>query len=208
MYKIILSEKLGLDFVDIGFLQGCDTDKVVWGTGTFGSRSAVIGGSAAVRATEKIIAKGRKIAAHIFEAAEADVEFAPARSSFAVTGTDKRLSLKEVARASFQPGRLPKGMEPGLFETGVYDPVAQTYPCGTHVCEIEIDEDTGRIEIVRYVAVDDVGVVINALTLHGQVHGGIAQGVGQALCERYRLRPRNGAASARLLHGLRHAARR
>ncbi len=191
MYKIILSEKLGLDFNDIGFLQG-DTDKVVWGTGTFGSRAAVIGGSAAVRASEKIIAKGRKIAAHIFEAAEADVEFTPAQSSFAVAGTDKRLSLKDVARAAFQPGRVPKGMEPGLFETGVFDPVAQTFPCGTHVCELEIDADTGRIEIVRYVAVDDVGVVINALTLHGQVHGGIAQGVGQALSERIAYDPESG----------------
>jgi aerobic carbon-monoxide dehydrogenase large subunit len=182
MYKIILSEKLGLDFDDITLLQG-DTDKIVWGTGTFGSRSAVIGGSAAVRAAEKIIAKGRKIAAHLFEAAETDVEFAPARG-FAVAGTDKRLSLKEVARAAFQPGRLPKDMEPGLFETGVFDPVNQTFPYGTHCCEIEIDPETGRIAILRYVAVDDVGVVINALTLHGQVHGGIAQGVGQALSER------------------------
>jgi carbon-monoxide dehydrogenase large subunit len=180
MYKIILSDKLGLDFDDISFLQG-DTDKVVWGTGTFGSRSAVLGGSAAVRAAEKIIAKGRKIAAHIFEAAEADVEFAS--GSFAVAGTDRRLSLKEVARAAFQPGRTPKGMEPGLFETGVYDPAVQTFPCGAHVCEIEIDPETGKIEILRYVAVDDVGVVINALTLHGQVHGGVVQGVGQAMGE-------------------------
>jgi carbon-monoxide dehydrogenase large subunit len=180
MYKIILSDKLGLDFDDISFLQG-DTDKVVWGTGTFGSRAAVIGGSAAFRAAEKIIAKGRKIAAHIFEASEEDVEFA--KGSFAIAGTDKRVALKDVARAAFQPGRLPKGMEPGLFETGVYDPTMQTFPCGTHACEIEIDLETGKIEILRYVAVDDVGVVINALTLHGQVHGGVVQGVGQAMGE-------------------------
>ncbi len=189
MYKIILSEKLGLDFNDIAFLQG-DTDKVVWGTGTFGSRSAVIGGSAAFRAAEKIIAKGRKIAAHIFEAAEADIEFAS--GIFAVAGTDRRLPLKEVARAAYQPGRLPKGMEPGLFETGVFEPQVQTFPNGAHVCEIEIDEDTGKIEVLNYVAVDDVGVVINALTLHGQVHGGVAQGIGQALSEHIVYDPKSG----------------
>ncbi len=180
MYKIILSDKLGLDFEDIAFLQG-DTDKVVWGVGTFGSRAAVIGGSAALVASEKIIAKGRKIAAHIFEAAEADVEFS--KGTFAVAGTDKKLPLKEVAKAAFTPGRIPPGLEPGLFETGVWEPKAQNFPCGTHVCEIEIDPDTGKLDIVRYVAVDDVGVVINALTLHGQVHGGVAQGVGQAMGE-------------------------
>jgi carbon-monoxide dehydrogenase large subunit len=189
MYKIILSEKLGLDFDDITFLQG-DTDKVVWGTGTFGSRSAVIGGSAAVRAAEKIIAKGRKIAAHLFEAAEADVDFAA--GTFSVAGTDRRLPLKEVARAAFQSARLPKGMEPGLFETGVFEPQVQTFPNGTHVCELEIDAETGAIEILRYVAVDDVGTVINALTLHGQVHGGVAQGIGQALSERIVYDPQSG----------------
>jgi carbon-monoxide dehydrogenase large subunit len=180
MYKIILSDKLGLDFEDIAFLQG-DTDKVVWGVGTFGSRAAVIGGSAALVASEKIIAKGRKIAAHIFEAAEADVEFS--KGTFTVAGTDKKLPLKEIAKAAFTPGRIPPGLEPGLFETGVWEPKAQNFPCGTHVCEIEIDPDTGKLDIVRYVAVDDVGVVINALTLHGQVHGGVAQGVGQAMGE-------------------------
>jgi carbon-monoxide dehydrogenase large subunit len=194
MYKIILCDKLGIDSGEISFIQG-DTDKVVWGTGTFGSRSAVIGGSAALRAAEKIIAKGKKIAAHIFEAAEADIEFG--KGVFAVAGTDKRMPLKEIARAAFQPGRLPKGMEPGLFETGVYDPTQQTFPCGTHVCEIEIDEDTGKIAVQRYVAVDDVGVVINALTLHGQVHGGVLQGVGQALGESIIYDP----ASGQLLSG-------
>ena len=189
MYKIILSEKLGLDFNDIAFLQG-DTDKVAWGTGTFGSRAAVIGGSAAVRAAEKIIVKGRKIAAHIFEASEADIEFAS--GIFSVAGTDRRLPLKEVARAAYQPGRLPKGMEPGLFETGVFDPQVQTFPNGAHVCELEIDEDTGKIDVLRYVAVDDVGVVINALTLHGQVHGGVAQGIGQALSEHIVYDPKSG----------------
>jgi carbon-monoxide dehydrogenase large subunit len=189
MYKIILSDKLGIDTDEINFIQG-DTDKVAWGAGTFGSRAAVIGGSAALRASEKIIAKAKKIAAHLFEAAEADIEFG--KGVFTVAGTDKRLPLKEVARAAFQPARLPQGMEPGLFETAVYDPVAQTFPCGTHVCEIEIDEETGKIALQRYVAVDDVGVVINALTLHGQVHGGVAQGVGQAMGEQIVYDPDSG----------------
>ena len=180
MYKIILSDKLGIDSSEINFIQG-DTDKVVWGVGTFGSRAAVIGGSAAFIAADKIIAKGKKIAAHIFEAAEADIEFA--KGTFAVAGTDKRMPIKEIARAAFTPGRIPKGMEPGLFEIGVFEPSAQTFPYGTHVCELEIDEDTGRITIERYLAVDDVGTVINELTLHGQVHGGVAQGIGQAISE-------------------------
>jgi carbon-monoxide dehydrogenase large subunit len=180
MYKIILSDKLGIDSSEINFIQG-DTDKVVWGVGTFGSRAAVIGGSAAVIAADKIIAKGKKIAAHIFEAAEADIEFA--KGTFAVAGTDKRMPIKEIARAAFIPGRMPKGMEPGLFEIGVFEPTAQTFPYGTHICELEIDEDTGKIAIERYLAVDDVGTVINALTLHGQVHGGVAQGIGQAISE-------------------------
>ena len=180
MYKIILSDKLGIDSSEINFIQG-DTDKVVWGVGTFGSRAAVIGGSAAVLAAEKIIAKGKKIAAHIFEAAEADIEFA--KGSFAVAGTDKRMPIKEIARAAFTPGRIPNDMEPGLFEIGVFEPTAQTFPYGTHICELEIDADTGKISIERYLAVDDVGTVINALTLHGQVQGGVAQGVGQAISE-------------------------
>ncbi len=189
MYKVILSDKLGIDTNDISFIQG-DTDKVVWGVGTFGSRAAVIGGSAAVLAAEKIIAKGRKIAAHVFEAAEADIEFKS--GTFAVAGTDKKMPLKEIARAAFQPGRIPKGMEVGLFETGVFEPETQTFPYGTHVCEVEIDEDTGKIAVDRYVAVDDVGTVINALTLHGQVHGGVAQGLGQAISEHIVYDPESG----------------
>jgi carbon-monoxide dehydrogenase large subunit len=189
MYKIILSDKLGIDSSEINFIQG-DTDKVVWGVGTFGSRAAVIGGSAAVLAAEKIIAKGKKIAAHIFEAADADIEFA--KGSFAIAGTDKRMPIKEIARAAFTPGRIPKGMEPGLFEIGVFEPTAQTFPYGSHICELEIDEDTGKITIERYLAVDDVGTVINELTLHGQVHGGVAQGVGQAISEAIVYDPESG----------------
>ena len=189
MYKILMSEKLGLEFDDVVVIQG-DTDKVVWGTGTFGSRSAVIGGSAVWRGAEKIIDKGRKIAAHVLEAAEGDIEFAD--GAFVVSGTDRKLSLKEVARAAFQPGRLPPSMEPGLFETGVFDPSAMTFPNGCHVCEIEIDRETGGIEVLRYLAVDDVGTVINALTLHGQIHGGVVQGIGQALSEAIVYDPKSG----------------
>ncbi len=180
MYKILLSHTLGIDSEDVFLIQG-DTDKVAFGSGTFGSRSAVIAGSAVHKAAEKVIEKGRRIAAHMLEAAESDIEFE--RGTFTVAGTDRAVSLKEVAKASFQTARIPKGMEPGLVETGVFEPESQTFPNGTHVCEIEIDPDTGRCEIVRYVVVDDVGAVINELTLDGQVHGGVMQGVGQALHE-------------------------
>ena len=180
MYKILLSHTLGIDSNDVMLITG-DTDKVAFGSGTFGSRSAVIAGSAVVAAAEKIIDKGRKIAAHILEAAETDIEFA--KGVFTVAGTDRRLPLKEVAKIAYQTPRLPRGMEAGLVETGVFEPESQTFPNGTHICEVEIDRDTGRLEIVRYVVVDDVGHAINALTLEGQVHGGVVQGVGQAFLE-------------------------
>ena len=189
MYKILLSHTLGIDSEDVFLLQG-DTDKVAFGSGTFGSRSAVIAGSAVHAAAQKVIEKGRKIAAHMLEAADADIEFAS--GAFTVAGTDRTVSLKEVAKASFQTARIPKGMEPGMVETGVFEPESQTFPNGTHVCEIEIDPDTGRIEIVRYVVVDDVGAVINELTLEGQVHGGVVQGVGQALFEHMNYVPASG----------------
>jgi aerobic carbon-monoxide dehydrogenase large subunit len=180
MYKILLSDRLGIDSDDVVLVQG-DTDKVAWGSGTFGSRSAALGGSAVVRAADKIIDKGRRIAAHILETAESDIVFE--RGAFTVAGTDRRLSLKEVARAAFQYGRLPPAIEPGLYESGLFDPQAQTFPNGCHVCELEIDEETGRLDILRYVVVDDVGTVLNPLTLHGQIHGGVAQGIGQAVME-------------------------
>jgi len=189
MYKILLSHTLGIDSDDVMLLQG-DTDKVQWGSGTFGSRSAVIAGSAVHAAAQKIIDKGRKIAAHILEAAESDIEFD--KGTFTVAGTDRRIPLKEVAKASFQTARIPKGMEPGLIETGIFEPDSQTFPNGTHVCEIEIDPDTGRLDILRYVVVDDVGAVINELTLEGQVHGGVVQGVGQAILEHMNYDPKSG----------------
>ena len=146
-----------------------------------GSLSPVIGGSSLWTAADKVIAKGKKIAAHLLEAAEADVQLTDGK--FGVVGTDRTVTLKEVVRAAFQPARLPRGLEPGLYETGTFSPSQDTYPNGCHVVEVEIDPDTGAVEIVSYKLVDDVGTVINPLTLYGQIHGGIAQGLGQALME-------------------------
>jgi carbon-monoxide dehydrogenase large subunit len=188
-FKQIAIEKLGLAPSDIRFVSG-DTDLVAFGTGTNGSRSTVIGGTAVTMAAEKIIAKTKKIAAHMLEAAEADLTFADGR--FSITGTDRGASLKEVARAAFQPGKLPKGMEPGLYETGTFSPSNDTYPNGCHVCEVEIDPETGTVAMERYAVVDDVGTVINPKLLKGQIHGGIAQGMGQVLMERVVYEPQSG----------------
>ncbi len=180
-FKQVLSEKLGIDPTDIQYIDG-DTDRVAFGIGTNGSRSTVIGGSALWLAADKIIAKGRKLAAHLLEAAEADIEFA--EGSFAVAGTDRRLSLGDVAKAAFRAPALPPGLEGGFFETGTFAPDDFTYPNGSHVCEVEIDPETGALEICGYTVVDDVGTVINPVGLHGQIHGGVMQGLGQALMER------------------------
>jgi carbon-monoxide dehydrogenase large subunit len=179
-FKQILNERLGIAPEDVRYIDG-DTDRVAFGMGSMGSRSTVIGGTALTMAADKVIAKGRRIAAKMLEAAEADITFADAR--FAVKGTDKAVALKDVARAAFTPASLPPGVEPGLYETGTFSPAADTWPNGCHVCEVEIDEDTGAVALVSYTVVDDVGTVINPLTLKGQIHGGVAQGVGQALME-------------------------
>jgi len=179
-FKQILFDKLGVDSDLVKFRYG-DTDSVLTGTGTFGSRSVACGGNAVLIAADKVINRGKKIAAHLLEAAEADLVFD--KGKFQVAGTDKSIGLIDVAKASFQPGRLPRGMEAGLFESGTYDGGLPTFPNGCHVCEVEIDEDTGAVEIVRYSAVDEVGRAINPLLLEGQVHGGIAQAVGQCLME-------------------------
>jgi carbon-monoxide dehydrogenase large subunit len=188
-FKQILYERLGLDLKDVRYIDG-DTDRVAFGMGTMGSRSTVIGGTALWMASDKVIAKGRKIAAKLLEAAEADLVFADGR--FAVAGTDRGIGLKEVARAAFQPGQLPPGLEPGLYETGTFVPKQDTWPNGTHVCEVEIDPETGEVTLDRYALVDDVGTVINPLTLKGQIHGGVAQGVGQALMEQIVYDPESG----------------
>src|SRR5216117_1330224 len=179
-FKQILNERLGLDPKDVLYVDG-DTDRVAFGMGTMGSRSTVIGGTALWMAADKVIAKGKKIAARLMEAAEADVTFADGK--FGVVGTDRAVVLKDVARAAFQPAQLPPGVEPGLYETGTFSPKQATWPNGCHVCEVEVDPDTGNVALASYVIVDDVGTVINPVTLKGQIHGGVAQGVGQALME-------------------------
>jgi aerobic carbon-monoxide dehydrogenase large subunit len=180
VFKQILNERLGLNPAEVQYIDG-DTDRVAFGIGTNGSRSTVIGGSALWMAADKIIAKGKRLAAHLLEAAEADIEFTD--GNFAVGGTDRRISITDVAKASFQIGRLPPGFEGGLFETGTFSPADNTYPNGSHVCEVEVDPDTGELEILNYVVVDDVGTVVNPIGLKGQIHGGVAQGLGQAVME-------------------------
>jgi aerobic carbon-monoxide dehydrogenase large subunit len=180
VFKQIMCEKLGMDPKEIQFIDG-DTDRVAFGMGSNGSRSMVTGGSALTLAASKVINKGKKIAAHLLEAAEADIDYADAK--FSVIGTDRGLTLKQVVAAAFAPARLPPGLEPGLYENATYAPKRDTFPNGCHVCEVEIDPDTGAAELLSYLVVDDVGTVINPLTLAGQIHGGIAQGLGQILME-------------------------
>src|SRR5258707_7778534 len=187
--KQVLHERLGIDPHDVRYIDG-DTDRVAFGMGTMGSRSTVIGGTALWMAADKVIAKGRKIAARMLEAAEADVGFGDGK--FSVVGTDRAVALKEVARAAFQPTQLPPGLEPGLYETGTFSPKQATWPNGCHVCEVEVDPDTGDVTLDRYAIADDVGTVINPLTLKGQIHGGVAQGVGQALMEQIVYDPDSG----------------
>jgi aerobic carbon-monoxide dehydrogenase large subunit len=188
-YAQLASEKLGLPLEKIRVLQG-DTNAIGFGRGTGGSRSIPVGGAALFHAADKLIEKGRKIAAHMLEAAETDIAFAD--GAFAIAGTDRNVTLEAVARAAFNPGQLPPGLEPGFAESGHFTPPAPTFPNGCHVCEVEIDPETGLIEILRYLVVDDFGTVINPLLLAGQVHGGIAQGVGQAMLERTVYDPESG----------------
>ncbi|MSO80374.1 MAG: hypothetical protein EXQ97_01750 [Alphaproteobacteria bacterium] len=178
IFKQLLSEKLGIDPADARYIDG-NTDVVNVGMGTMGSRSTVIGGTAITVADDKVIVKARKLTAHMMEAGEADIEFSDGTLTGA--GTDRALPLKEVVRTSFLPERLPSGMEPGLYETVSFSPDAATCPNCCHACEVEIDPGTGVTSILGWWVVDDVGVVINPTMVKGQIHGGIAQGVGQIL---------------------------
>jgi carbon-monoxide dehydrogenase large subunit len=180
IYTQIVSDRLGLEAETIRVVEG-DTDKLSWGTGTGGARTATIAGTAVFKAVDKVIEKGKRIAAHILETAEADIEFDD--GTFTVSGTDRSVGFVEVAQTAFMPGKLGKDIEIGLYETATWSPDASNIPNSCHVCEVEIDPDTGIIEIVRYSAVHDVGVELNPMLVEGQVHGGIAQGVGQALME-------------------------
>lgn len=176
----IIAEKFGTAPGDVRLVQG-DTETVSRGHGTIGSRSLVLGGAAAASAATKVLEKARRLAGHMLEAAEADLVLDEGR--FIVRGTDLSVSLADVAEAAHDPAQLPEGMEPGLEEEGVGLPVPSTYPNGFHICEVEVDPETGTVEIAAYTTVTDVGNVINPMIVKGQVHGGTAQGIGQALLE-------------------------
>ena len=180
-FKQVLSERLGIDAELICYRYG-DSDLVTMGIGTFGSRSAQLAGSAIVVAADRLIEKGRRIAGHMMEAATGDIVFEKGR--FTIAGTDRSIGLAEVARRAFDTGFLPNDIEPGFTERANWGPAGSaTFPSGAHLCEVEIDEETGVVHLTRYTAVDDVGRVLNPLLCEGQIHGGIAQGVGQALLE-------------------------
>jgi aerobic carbon-monoxide dehydrogenase large subunit len=188
-FRQIVNERLGIAPEDVRFIDG-DTDRVAFGMGTMGSRSTVIGGTALWLAADKLIAKGRKIAGHLLEASEGDIVFESGR--FVVAGTDRAVTIKEVARAAFQVQKLPPGVEAGFYESATYSPSSDTFPNSCHVCEVEIDAETGAVAVVGYVAADDVGTVINPLLVKGQIHGGVAQGLGQVLMEQVVYDPRSG----------------
>jgi carbon-monoxide dehydrogenase large subunit len=179
-FKQIVCDRLGLDPNEVTYIQG-DTDQVFFAEGTGGSRSATFSGSAFTLAAEKIEAKAKAIAAHNLKVDVDDINFAD--GVFSSKKTNRTMTIKEVAKDAIDPSKLPAGMEAGLVATAIYKGSVASYPNGCHVCELEIDEDTGEVEIVDYNVVDDVGTVINPLLLHGQVDGGIAMGIGQILME-------------------------
>ena len=185
----ILVDRLGVDPDSIKFIQG-DTEAVAFGMGTGGSRSTTMSGGAIVMVADKIITKGKKLAAHILEASETDMEFKDGR--FTIAGTDRGMGIHDVAKAAFKLDKLPPGMEPGLYETATYRAHSGNFPNGCHVCEVEIDPDTGVTKVVGYWVVDDVGTVINPMLVKGQIMGGIAQGMGQVLMEDKAYDPQTG----------------
>jgi carbon-monoxide dehydrogenase large subunit len=177
----VVADRLGLPVENVDIVHG-DTSKILFGMGTYGSRSIAVGGTAIVKALDKIIAKGKKIAAHLLEASESDIEYA--NGEFKVAGTDKKKMFGEVAFAAYVPHNYPHDkLEPGLNENAFYDPSNFTFPAGTYVCEVEVDPETGVVKIERWTAVDDFGKIINPMIVEGQVHGGLVQGIGQALTE-------------------------
>ncbi len=176
----VVAGRLGISIDQVQIVHG-DTDKVQFGMGTYGSRSAAVGLSAIVKAMEKVEAKAKKIVAHQLEASENDIVIE--EGQFKVTGTDKAIALPMVALAAYTAHNLPDGMEPGLKESAFYDPTNFTFPAGAYICEVEVDADTGKTSFVSFVAADDFGRLINPMIVEGQVHGGLAQGIGQALLE-------------------------
>ena len=183
----VVGDKLGVPIENIDIIHG-DTDKGPFGMGTYGSRSLAVGGTAITKACDKIVEKGKKVAAQMMEAKPEDVDFKA--GEFIVKNSNKKKTIGEIAFACYLPGQygeikspLPPGVEPGLKETAFYDPINFSFPAGTHICEVEVEENTGVTKVVKYTAVDDFGTVINPMIVEGQVHGGIVQGIGQALYE-------------------------
>lgn len=177
----VVAARLGLDPSQVDIVHG-DTGRVPFGMGTYGSRSLSVGGTAIMKALDKIEAKAKKIAAHLMEASDADIEFSG--GEFTVKGTDKKIPFAQVALTAYVPHNYPLDkLEPGLNETAFYDPTNFTFPAGTYICEVEVDPATGVVRVDRFTAVDDFGVIINPMIVEGQVHGGLAQGLGQALME-------------------------
>jgi aerobic carbon-monoxide dehydrogenase large subunit len=185
----LVSERFGLPIDNVSIVHG-DTDKVQMGMGTYGSRSGAVGMSAIVKALDKVEAKAKKIAAHLMEADESDIVIE--NGELKVAGTDKMLPWFQVALAAYTAHNLPSGMEPGLKEGAFYDPSNFTFPAGCYIAEVEVDPETGKTEIVQFVAADDFGNIINPMIVEGQVHGGIAQGIGQALLEAVHYDPQTG----------------
>jgi carbon-monoxide dehydrogenase large subunit len=176
----VVSDRLGVPFGNVEIVHG-DTARTPFGMGTYGSRSAAVGLAAVCKAADKLIEKGKKIAGFLLEASPADIEFKDGK--FQVMGTDRAKAIGEIVFAAYVPHNYPKDLEPGFEETAFFDPLNFSFPAGTHICEIEIDPETGATSICNYACVDDFGKVINPLVVEGQVHGGVAQGVGQALLE-------------------------
>jgi carbon-monoxide dehydrogenase large subunit len=177
----VVAARFGIPIEDVDIVHG-DTSKILFGMGTYGSRSIAVGGTAIMKAVDKVIAKGRKIAAHLLEAAESDVEFKD--GFFQIAGTDKKKAFAEIALTAYVPHNFPHDrLEPGLNENAFYDPTNFTFPAGSYICEVEVDPETGQVAIDKWVAVDDFGKIINPMIVEGQVHGGLVQGIGQALTE-------------------------
>ena len=176
----IVADRFGIPLEDVEIVHG-DSDSVAFGMGTYGSRSLAVGGSAIYKSIDKVIEKGTKIAAHLLEAAEDDLVFAEGK--WTVKGTDKSVAFGDVSLTAYVPHNYPEGLEPGLDFSSFYDPANFTYPFGAHIAIVEIDTETGKVKLDRFIAVDDVGNVINPMIVDGQIHGGLAQGIGQALQE-------------------------